>query len=453
MVIDNEDKISSKSAVTNFTDTTVSNVVKVQNQADAATQIVADNIASVNTVANKINDVLYVANEFDKKVTEITTKKYANNTQSAVEVIENANARYSSKLLSDVEKVANIVDKIENVSDMSEAIQNLDALKSLFSNINNNLDVFINLNGCVDNVNIVATLKTTLEKVVDMQDVLYALKNRLSELQTIYYYLPDLLQVYSWIVSYKKSQATLKFTDDEFFSSVVKLIANLESLINLSVNTSNLLAIKTQLDNAPTLLQNIKDELSLIETQYKANLYDDFTAYKRELGVFVADTKIQIGELLGLLKGTISGSNQGGGGSGVTIAQVLANIKQGSGIVISRDLNNDTITIQSNITEFDINRIKAGNNITVDKDTSGNITINNSLKAFDIKLIRSGKNITITDDVDGGIIINGEAGGSSTANTEIGNFDEAKSWDTNINPSGTEKAMIELVGFANVANW
>ena len=455
MVIDNETNASSISRVQSIQDTTVMNVVKVQNQADDATKIVADNIASINTVANKIDDVLYVANDFENKVNEILAKKYDKNTKSAIDVIVQANSRFSTQFLNDVNVVAQQADAIANVSNIQVAIQNLDRMKTTFSNLNDNLSTFVDVRGSIDNVNIVATMKDTLEKVVAIQDVLLALKDRLAELQTIYFYLPDLLQVYSWIVQYKKSQVKNGFTDDEFFTSVIKLIANLESLINLSVNVKDLLAVKKQLDNAPTLLQNIKDELANLEVQYAANLRDDFTNYKRELGVFVADTKIQIGELLGLLKGTISGSNTGGGtGGGTTVAAVLGNIKQGNGIAISRDLKNDTITISSNINEFDIDTIKAGDNIKIIKRADGGITINNTLQEFDIKsAVKAGNNITIVDNPDGGIIINGQAGGTGGGDTEIGNFDIVAGWDTNINPSGSENPMVEISGFGNVANW
>lgn len=454
MIIDNNDvNKTDKSVITNHTDSSVNTVVRVQNVADDNTQIVAQNIVAVQEVANNIREVIYIANNFEKQANSILDKNY--NGKSAVEILGESNTKFTDSVIRDLAKINTMTQDITRVSSMAQIIINVNGIKDVLTNLDNNLTSITRVGASVDNIADVVILKDAIQTIVDMKDKLIKIFDMINELHTIYNYLPELLQVYSWIVQYKKSQAINNFTDDEFFTSIIKLIANLEALINLSVNVKDLLAVKKQLDNAPTLLANIKAELATLETQYSANLRDEFINYKRELGVFVADTKIQIGELLGLLKGTISGSNSGGtGGSGVTIAEVLANIKQGTGITISRDLKNDTITIQSSIKEFDIDSINAGTDIQIIKKADGGIIINNTQKEFDIKTIKAGNNITITDDIDGGITINGQAGGIGGGDTEIGNFDIVKDWDTNLNPSGSENPMVEIVGFGSVAaNW
>ena len=454
MIIDNNDvNKTDKSVITNHTDSSVNTVVRVQNVADDNTQIVAQNIVAVQEVANNIREVIYIANNFEKQANNILDKNY--NGKSVVEILGESNTKFTDSVIRDLAKINTMTQDITRVSSMAQIIINVNGIKDTLTNLNNNLTSITRVGASVDNIADVVILKDAIQAIVDMKDKLIEIFDMINELHTIYNYLPELLQVYGWIVQYKKSQAINNFTDDEFFTSIIKLIANLEALINLSVNVKDLLAVKKQLDNAPTLLANIKAELATLETQYSANLRDEFINYKRELGVFVADTKIQIGELLGLLKGTISGSNSGGtGGSGVTIAEVLANVKQGTGITISRDLKNDTITIQSNIKEFDIDSINAGTDIQIIKKADGGIIINNTQKEFDIKTIKAGNNITITDDIDGGITINGQAGGIGGGDTEIGNFDIVKDWDTNLNPSGSENPMIEIVGFGSVAaNW
>lgn len=454
MIIDNNDvNKTDKSVITNHTDSSVNTVVRVQNVADDNTQIVAQNIVAVQEVANNIREVIYIANNFEKQANSILDKNY--NGKSAVEILGESNTKFTDSVIRDLAKINTMTQDITRVSSMAQIIINVNGIKDVLTNLDNNLTSITRVGASVDNIADVVILKDAIQTIVDMKDKLIKIFDMINELHTIYNYLPELLQVYGWIVQYKKSQAINNFTDDEFFTSIIKLIANLEALINLSVNVKDLLAVKKQLDNAPTLLSNIKAELATLETQYSANLRDEFINYKRELGVFVADTKIQIGELLGLLKGTISCSNSGDtGGSGVTIAEVLANIKQGTGITISRDLKNDTITIQSSIKEFDIDSINAGTDIQIIKKADGGIIINNTQKEFDIKTIKAGNNITITDDIDGGITINGQAGGIGGGDTEIGNFDIVKDWDTNLNPSGSENPMVEIVGFGSVAaNW
>lgn len=455
MIIDNdESKVSAKANPVNFSDTTVNQVIKVQNIADDNTKIVAQNIAAISEVATNIQKVIYVADTLDKKISSVIDKNY--NGQSAVEVIDAGNTKFTASLIADIQKIDKLSNDITRVSSLSQVIISVNGIKAILENINKNMFSIQQTGASAEAITEVVNYLDAVKVINNMKDKLITIFDSINELHTIYNYLPELLQVYAWIVQYKKSQAKNNFTDDEFFTSVIKLIANLESLINLSVNVKDLLAVKKQLDNAPTLLQNIKDELNSLENQYSAKLEGEYTKYKRELGVFVADTKIQIGELLGLLKGTISGSNTGGGtgGGGATVAEVLGQIKQGSGIVISRDLKNDTITISSSVEPFDIDTIKAGDNIKIIKRADGCITINNTQEAFNIKTIKAGANITITDDIDGGITINGQAGGGlGGGDTEIGNFDVVAGWDTNINPSGNENPMVEISGFGNVANW
>lgn len=456
MVIDNTKQSSDRQAdaLTSYVDKTVSQVVVTQITADESARICADNIADIKAVANSITNILTQTKAFNENYTKLQNTM-PNSNKKAIEVLDESIVKFNTALVLNINKVCEISTQINDLAKIKDTLTNLMTLERVMINLNDNLTTLVKLGANVDNIQTVAGLSANIEVIVQMQDKLIKLYDNINQLETIYFYLPDLLQVYSWIVQYKKSQQKNNFTDDEFFTSVIKLIANLESLINLSVNVKDLLAVKKQLDNAPTLLQNIKDELANLEVQYAANLRDDFINYKRELGVFVADTKIQIGELIGLLKASIGGSNTGGGGTGgATVAETLVAIKQGSGITISRDTKHDTITISSNIKEFDIDTIRAGDNIKIIKRADGGITINNTLQEFDIKsAVKAGNNITITDNPDGGIIINGQAGGVGGGDTEIGNFDVVAGWDTNINPSGTEAAMVEISGFGNVANW
>lgn len=452
MIIDNnESKVSAKANPMNFSDTTVNQVIKVQNIADDNTKIVAQNIAAISEVAANIQKVIYVADTLDKKISSVIDKNY--NGQSAVEVIDAGNTKFTASLIADIQKIDKLSADITRVSSLSQVLISVNGIKATLENINKNMFSIQQTGASAEAIVEVVAYLDAVKVINNMKDKLITIFDSINELHTIYNYLPELLQVYAWIVAYKKSQQKNNFTDDEFFTSVIKLIANLESLINLSVNVKDLLAVKKQLDNAPTLLQNIKNELDSLENQYSAKLEGEYIKYKRELGVFVADTKIQIGELIGLLKAAISGSNTGGGGGGgATVAETLVAIKQGSGITISRDTKNDTITISSNIKEFDIDTIKAGDNIKIIKRADGGININNTLQEFDIKAnVKAGNNITIVDNPDGGIIINGQAGGGG--DTEIGNFDVVAGWDTNINPSGSENPMVEISGFGNVANW
>ena len=480
MVIDNakQSSVNQQNALTNHNDKTVSRVVVTQVTADESTRICAENIADIKAVANNITNILTQTREFNDKYNALQ-KTMPNSNKKAIEVLDESVVKFTADLVMNIDKVCEISNDITDLAQMKDVMQNLLKLENVMTKLNDNLDILIKLGANVDNIQIVANLSEKIARIVLIEDKLITLYDNIHQLETLYNYLPELLQIYAWIVQYQKSQAKNNFTDDEFFTSVIKLTKNLEELINLSVNVKDLLAVKKQLDDAPNLLANIKAELATLETQYSANLRDEFTNYKRELGVFVADTKIQIGELLGLLKGTIAGSNNGntGGGNSVTIAEVLANIKQGAGIVITRDLKNDTIVIQSDIKEFNVDSIEAGNNIQIVKKTDGGITINNSQKEFDIKTIKAGNNIEITDNVDGGITINGQAGGGGDTeigdfdvvkdwdpnltpsgdvvggDTEINNFDTTQNWETNLNPSGSENPMVEISGFGNAANW
>ena len=365
MVIDNEPTQEAvKPSQTNYQDSTKQNLLQVLSLADDNTTIVADNIESVNKVANRINDIVHITTVVEGKINSMIDKTYNLGTDSAVTIINKGLTTFTTSVLANINKCVSLTNQIVSLSNMSDTLLAIEGLETELKRIDTNLNVINDVGAAIDNVNIVASLHSVLNTIVGIQIQIIEIYNRMTELKTIYEYLPELLQIYDWIMHYKTVQADLGFTDNTFYQTMMKLSNNVEGLLELNGKIDDVLSLKQMLDDAPNLVANIKKELDALQTQYTANLNDDLIQYKRELTNYVTD------QLMAFIRTYVanagSGSGSGGGGTtvvGNTTAEVLAAIKQGVGIVLTRDLTGNTLTInidessvsgKSEVSNFDI---------------------------------------------------------------------------------------------------
>lgn len=466
MIIDNsKESTADVNTYDGHTDSSVSQSIFVTNVADEDTKAVARNIDTIKVVANKINEVVYIATTFEDTVKKVTDAKY--NNKSATDILNEANTKFSADVLTQVANLNNLTNEIKTCSNLESAITSLDGMKAILTDLNANIANIQEVGGAIDNVNIVASLKAALDTTVLMQTELLAIYDRLNELQTIFNYLPEILQTYTYLVDLAKVRAKLKFTTEEYIDSLLKIGKNIESIITIALNVDDLVAVKTLLENAPNLLQTIKDELDTLLVTYQTQLTDTVTAGKRELEATVVDIKIEMGKILANLRASGGG---GGTGGGVTTAEVLACIKQGVGVTINRDVINQTITINAE-SSTNIQAEDASVTITKSGDAvkiKANFTADNIKSANDIiKVSKNNNDVILTADLSAGLsegnnitfnkvgnVIEISSTGGGNADTSINNFDVTKTWNPSVvTPDSKLVIAQEINGFNNTRTW
>ena len=462
MVIDSEPtKEAVKPSLTDYKDTVTQKAIMTMSLADVATQTVADNIANVNIVASRIYDIINVSTNVDAKITTLLSKTYNSNTDTPVDVMNKAIKLFNSSVLTDINRAVQLTDDITKLSSMDDTLLAIEGMETILTRIDNNLSLISNVGAAIDNVNVVAGLKTTLEKVVSIQDKLVEIYNRMTELKTIYEYLPEILVVHNWVKEYVNSRDTLGFTDDEFYSIMCNIFDNLSPLLDLNTKIDDALELKQTLDDSPTLVANIKAQLDALESLYTTHLTDNVAASKRELQNFVTD------QLLTFIKAYMANIAAGAGGAGGvvgnTTAETLAAIKQGYGIVLTRDLTNDILTVSVDKTTI------TGNNVA---DTIGNISEGTDIKltkaagnasmsiAVDtdsvikksLANIKKGEGIVITKDVVNNTITLSLDDKMLNSKNEVPNFDTiVGTWV--ITDEGIDASATKVDGWNNTAGW
>ena len=436
MIIDNsKESTADVNTYDGHTDSSVSQSIFVTNVADEDTKAVARNIDTIKVVANKINEVVYIATTFEDTVKKVTDAKY--NNKSATDILNEANTKFSADVLTQVANLNNLTNEIKTCSNLESAITSLDGMKAILTDLNANIANIQEVGGAIDNVNIVASLKAALDTTVLMQTELLAIYDRLNELQTIFNYLPEILQSYTYLVDLAKVRAKLKFTTEEYIDSLLKIG------------------------------KNIKDELDTLLVTYQTQLTDTVTAGKRELEATVVDIKIEMGKILANLRASGGG---GGTGGGVTTAEVLACIKQGVGVTINRDVINQTITINAE-SSTNIQAEDASVTITKSGDAvkiKANFTADNIKSANDIiKVSKNNNDVILTADLSVGLsegnnitfnkvgnVIEISSTGGGNADTSINNFDVTKTWNPSVvTPDSKLVIAQEINGFNNTRTW
>lgn len=371
MVIDNQPQAEAKknNALTNHVDSNVSVTVRTMDTTvPPEVEVVANNIADIQSVASNITELLSQTKTFNTNYTNLTTAN--SNNKVPLDTIDTAVSTLTKDVLTSIEKVSQLANDITEVSTLSSTLTNVVAMNSLLTSVNDNIQVISDTGSAIDKVVIVSGMQNHIQQILAIEPQLTAIFDTLSELQTIYNYLPELLAIYAWIKKFNEAKTELGVTDSTIYQVMMDISLNLQKLLELNAISSELLEVKKMLENAPTLLQQIKDDLASIMTTYKAELKDDYEHYVRELKLLVADTKIFISDLLAML------AKFKGQGGGATVGNLIAGnnilLKQlddkteistldfiaGENIEITK--NDTSITIKANV---DNTQIDGGTNI------------------------------------------------------------------------------------------
>lgn len=360
MVIDNQPKAESKknNALTNYVDSNVSVVTRTMDTTvPPEVEVVANNIAEIQSVANNITELLSQTKSFNTNYTNLTTAN--SNNRVPLDTIDTAVSTLTKDVLTSIEKVSQLANDITKVSSLNDTLTNVVAMNSLLTSVNDNIQVISDTGSAIDKVVIVSTMQNHIQQILAIEPQLTAIFDTLGELQTIYNYLPELLAIYAWIKKFNEAKTDLGVTDATIYQVMMDISLNLQKLLELNAISSELLEVKKLLENAPTLLQQIKDDLASIMTTYKAELKDDYEKYVRELKLLVADTKIFISDLLAMLA-----KYKGQGGTGATVGNLVAG-------------NNILLNSVGDKTEIATLDFIAGENIEITKnDTSITIKAN-----------------------------------------------------------------------------
>lgn len=371
MVIDNKPQAEAKknNALTNYVDSNVSVTTRTMDtNVPPEVEIVANNIADIQSVASNITELLSQTQTFNANYANLSTAN--SNNRVPLENIDTAVSTFTKDVLASIEQVSSIANNITEVSTLSSTLTNVVAMNSLLTSVNDNIQVISDTGSAIDKVVIVAGMQNHIQQILAIEPQLTAIFDTLSELQTIYNYLPELLAIYAWIKKFNEAKTDLGVTDSTIYQVMMDISLNLQKLLELNAISSELLEVKKMLENAPTLIQQIKDDLASLMTTYKAELKDDYEHYVRELKLLVADTKIFISDLLAML------AKFKGQGTGATVGNLIAGnnilLKQlddkteistldfiaGDNIEITK--NDTSITIKANV---DNTQIDGGTNI------------------------------------------------------------------------------------------
>lgn len=364
MVIDNKPQAESKknNALTNYVDSNVSVVTRSMDTAiSPEVEIVANNIADIQSVANNITELLSQTKTFNTNYTNLTTAN--SNNKVPLDTIDTAVSTLTKDVLTSIEKVSQLANDITEVSTLSSTLTNVVAMNSLLTSVNDNIQVISDTGSAIDKVVIVSAMQNHIQQILGLETQLIAIFDTLGELQTIYNYLPELLAIYAWIKKFNEAKTDLGVTDSTIYQVMMDISLNLQKLLELNAISSELLEVKKLLENAPTLLQQIKDDLASIMTTYKAELKDDYDKYVRELKLLVADTKIFISDLLAML------AKYKGQGTGATVGNLVAG-------------NNILLNQVGDKTEISTLDFIAGDNIEITKDDAS-ITIKANVNTLD----------------------------------------------------------------------
>lgn len=371
MVIDNKPQAEAKknNALTNYVDSNVSVTTRTMDTTvPPEVEIVANNISDIQSVASNITELLSQTQTFNANYANLSTAN--SNNRIPLENIDTAVSTFTKDVLASIEQVSSIANNITEVSTLSSTLTNVVAMNSLLTSVNDNIQVISDTGSAIDKVVIVAGMQNHIQQILAIEPQLTAIFDTLSELQTIYNYLPELLAIYAWIKKFNEAKTDLGVTDATIYQVMMDISLNLQKLLELNAISSELLEVKKMLENAPTLIQQIKDDLASLMTTYKAELKDDYEHYVRELKLLVADTKIFISDLLAML------AKFKGQGTGATVGNLIAGnnilLKQlddkteistldfiaGDNIEITK--NDTSITIKANV---DNTQIDGGTNI------------------------------------------------------------------------------------------
>lgn len=356
MVIDNQPQAEAKknNALTNYVDSNVSVTTRTMDTTvPPEVEIVANNIADIQSVASNITELLSQTQTFNANYANLSTAN--SNNRVPLDNIDTAVSTFTKDVLASIEQVSNIANNITEVSTLSSTLTNVVAMNSLLTSVNDNIQVISDTGSAIDKVVIVAGMQNHIQQILAIEPQLTAIFDTLSELQTIYNYLPELLAIYAWIKKFNEAKTDLGVTDATIYQVMMDISLNLQKLLELNAISSELLEVKKMLENAPTLLQQIKDDLASIMTTYKAELKDDYEHYVRELKLLVADTKIFISDLLAML------AKFKGQGTGATVGNLIAG-------------NNILLKQLDDKTEISTLDFIAGDNIEITKDATS-ITI------------------------------------------------------------------------------
>lgn len=357
MVIDNQQNPEPKknNALTNYADTTSTVVTRnTVTNVPPEVEIVANNIADIQSVANNITELLSQTKSFNTNYANLSTAN--SNNRIPLDNIDTAVSTFTKDTLESIAKVGQLSNEIKEVSTLEATLTNVVAMNTLLTNVNDNIQVISDTGSAIDKVVVVSAMQNQITQILGLEQQLTSIFDNMNQLQTIYNYLAELLIIYAWIKEFNKAKDDLGVDSSTIYQVMLDISLNLNKLLELNGNTSELLELKKMLENAPTLVQQIKDDLNSLNTIYKAELKDDYEKYARELKLLVADTKIFIADLLAMLA-----KYKGQGGNGATIGNLVA----GNNILLSQ------VGDKTEVATLDF---VAGDNIEITKDATS-ITI------------------------------------------------------------------------------
>lgn len=427
MIIDNSNiKKTEESKDSNFKDTTVNQVVRVQYEADPVILELATNLEMMKSLYQSKGTF----EDFVKVANDLLADKYDG--KNSLDILyENKDFIYDQETIDLLETVSNKIIDIEkvsqNVDGIDEINSNIDYIKDILPAIS---DILITSKSIKDiqrigrNIEKVRVLHTHIIKIITLFD-------SINELHTIYNYLPYLLKLSLFLNNYSKLLTIVierfdyygKVIDNhilefqEFNRHITYNLNHFESEVQKVIDRINQIDASA-IDQFRETLEKLVERVTILEEKLKDGVgttYDDteirnLIQQLQELITQLQQSITDIENRLTKVEGDIA-----------TINTKITNIK--SDITnINGDITNikgDITTIQGDITRIDnsINDVKT--DITTINEAI--TTINNTIaeiKQNNVKIL-AGKNIEVEfDEPNNSYTINSTATGGGVA-TEL----------------------------------
>ena len=239
--------------------------------ADAATQLVADNMNAVISLSQNLNNLLQSTQTFNTKYDQLTQDRiYDNATKTGLEILDNSLVLKNH--LDQISNVANHLMNVIKVSDLEQQLTQVSLLETEIKDLVNELDNIEKVAQYSEFVVQVANISEEIFKLRELEEVLVALHFNLDKLITIYNYLPQLLRLSEALERYLAFTKDNMLTDEQVYRMIDDLVSNLEHFVAIYNQLPDIIELANKIEKFPELIEKINIDLEELTLKYQKQL-------------------------------------------------------------------------------------------------------------------------------------------------------------------------------------
>ena len=271
MVADTTPPTTTTTLPSNHQDKNLPNNSIVNVVADAATQIVADNMNAVISLSQNLNNLLQTTQTFNTKYDQLTQDRiYDNATKTGLEILDNSLVLKNH--LDQISNVANHLMNVIKVSDLEQQLTQVSLLETEIKDLVNELDNIEKVAQYSEFVVQVANISEEIFKLRELEEVLVALHFNLDKLITIYNYLPQLLRLSEALERYLAFTKDNMLTDEQVYRMIDDLVSNLEHFVAIYNQLPDIIELANKIEKFPELIEKINIDLEELTLKYQKQL-------------------------------------------------------------------------------------------------------------------------------------------------------------------------------------